>query len=291
MAPEVFCPSCGLVSAPDARFCSGCGRSLGAAPPGFPNVGGGTTDAIPYGYPPAFPPPVGPTRIDQARDRTRLGLLFLIIGLALGWIPYIGALGGILSIIGLILVFMGREGFGPAHRWFVVLGAALFVIAFLITIIGSVVIVFSIVGEFADTTLSNAQIGSAVQNAVLGIFVLALVAAILSGLAHVFVVFDLGDDRNRIVLWVGFVASITISVAIFAIVYPQLSNAISQATSGSTLNSTPITNLENESTLLGLLQGIPALLFLVAYYRAWLDTGRSTVEPRVGSGLPPPAAT
>src|SRR5947208_2330975 len=48
-------------------------------------------------------------------DNTKTGLLLLIIGLALSWIPFIGAIGGLVALIGALLVILGREAFGREH--------------------------------------------------------------------------------------------------------------------------------------------------------------------------------
>src|SRR5947209_19568709 len=48
-------------------------------------------------------------------DNTRTGLLLLIIGLALSWIPFIGGLAGLVALIGALLVILGRGAFGREH--------------------------------------------------------------------------------------------------------------------------------------------------------------------------------
>src|SRR5947199_10596693 len=43
------------------------------------------------------------------------GLLLLVIGVLIAWIPFAGFIGGIVGFIGGILVLVGRETFGTDH--------------------------------------------------------------------------------------------------------------------------------------------------------------------------------
>jgi len=87
-------------------------------------------------------------------------------------------------------------------------------------------------------------------------------------LAAVIVVYDLADGTTRTLLWLGFVLGCAISIATVAYLLPQIQQAISQATSGSTLDPGPINSLETTATVLGIAKIVPDLLFAWAYLRA-----------------------
>src|SRR3989454_9783755 len=95
-------------------FCTNCGSPLSAGTP------------APSGAPPMYPAPGAyggampglPSAWDVGRrkqiDRTKTGLLLLLIGGVLSWIPILGVFGGGLLLLRGILVVLGRKGVGPA---------------------------------------------------------------------------------------------------------------------------------------------------------------------------------
>src|SRR5207244_12017557 len=96
-------------------FCTNCGSPLSAGTP------------APSGAPPMYPAPGAyggampglPSAWDAERrkqiDRTKTGLLLLLIGGLISWIPIVGILGGLLSLIGAILGILGRKAFRFIH--------------------------------------------------------------------------------------------------------------------------------------------------------------------------------
>src|SRR5207245_10769581 len=75
-------------------------------------------------------------------DNTKTGLLLLIIGLAISWIPFIGAIGGLVALIGALLVILGREAFGREHDRNAILALIVFFVVIGVTIVGFVVVLF-----------------------------------------------------------------------------------------------------------------------------------------------------
>jgi hypothetical protein len=73
------------------------------------------------------------------------------------------------------------------------------------------------------------------------------------------------------------IAAVTISV-----VYPLIANAVTQATSGTVINTSPLTNLQGEEVLLGTAPIVPDMMFLWAYART---------RSRVTYGRSPPSPT
>src|SRR5881628_1883343 len=131
-------------------FCTNCGSPLPAGTP------------APSGAPPMYPAPGAyggampglPSAWDVGRrkqiDRTKTGLLLLLIGGLISWIPIIGLLGGVLLLVGAILVILGRKAFGSTHARNVVLAIVLFFVGIIIGVIAGVlfgVAVFSAVAS------------------------------------------------------------------------------------------------------------------------------------------------
>jgi hypothetical protein len=206
--------------------------------------------------------------IVRDRDRTVTGLLLLVIGIALSWIPYISFIGFILALIGIILVILGRRAYGPEHHRYVVVGGVLFVIAILATVGLTIGLVVALIGQVTVTGSSVSLASGALQSDFEAFFIGAAVVGILGGLSRVILVYGLSDRTTRILLWAGFAVSVALSLIVLLVLYPQIVTAVNQATSGSTINNTPLTNLQTESTLLGLSNVLPALLFAWAYWRA-----------------------
>src|SRR5213592_907352 len=109
MAGSVTCPRCGAANSPGTMFCVNCGSALSAG-------AGGPPAAAPM-YPGAMPglPSAWDAERRKQIDRTKTGVLLLLIGTLIGWLPIIGVLGGLLVLIGAILVILGRKAFGAAH--------------------------------------------------------------------------------------------------------------------------------------------------------------------------------
>ena len=105
-----------------AAFCSNYGSPLQGSPPtlaksrGTPSGAPYTPRAHTYDTPTAFSYDDDVNYHKRREiDRTKTGLLLLIVGLLVGPVPFIGIIGGILEIIGAILVILGRNAFGKPH--------------------------------------------------------------------------------------------------------------------------------------------------------------------------------
>src|SRR5881296_1093241 len=139
-------------------FCTNCGSPLsaGTSPSGAPPM-----YAAPGAYPGAMPglPSAWDSERRKQIDRTKTGLLLLLIGGLISWIPIIGLLGGVLLLIGAILVILGRKAFGSTHARNVVLAIVLFFVGIIIGVIAGVlfgVAVFSAVASQNPSTAASA---------------------------------------------------------------------------------------------------------------------------------------
>ena len=288
------CPRCGTALVPGANFCQGCGGAVatavpGSAPPpmGQTPLASATFGAPPpvYGAPTPYAPlPPGvvfiPSTIVRDRDRTVTGLLLLVIGIALSWIPYVDIIGGLIALIGIIMVFMGRRAFGPEHHRDVLAGGVLFLISILATIGLTIGLVAALLSAATVSTTGTVTLnGSMLQGDLQVFFIGAAVVGIIGGLSRVILVYALSDRTSRILLWAGFFLSVAISIVVLLVLYPQIVSAVNSATSGTTYNNGPISSLTTEADLLGAINVLPALLFAWAYWRAREEALRRTTAP------------
>ena len=288
-----MCPDCGYPTVPGGNFCQRCGRpfgaaaSAGAAP--FATTGaplpssGYAAPAYPappaYAAPPAGPPTL-PGSIVVARDRTVTGLLLLVIGIALSWIPDVSIIGDILAFIGIILLIVGRDGYGPEHRRYVVVGGTLFILTLIAALALAVWFVIAFLGSLSLNSSGTVTISaSAIESDLFVFFVGIAIVGILGALSRVIMVYALADRTTRILLWAGFAASVVFSLVILAVIYPQIVTAVNQATSGSTFNNGPLNSLQTQSTVLGLVNVLPTLLTAWAYWRAREEALARTNSP------------
>src|SRR6267378_769391 len=116
----VICPRCGASNAPQARYCMTCGTAL--APTAPPAQQPPPQPAYPYAMQPVqpyyqFQQPQNAWEVARTNkiNNSLTGLLLLVIGVLISWIPFAGAIGGIVGFAGAILVLVGREPFGEAH--------------------------------------------------------------------------------------------------------------------------------------------------------------------------------
>src|SRR5438132_13020889 len=133
----VTCPRCGASNTPVARFCSTCGNPLLTVPALTPPLMGyappPAQQYYPYQYPANYWEVVRTNKINNSLT----GLLLLVIGVLIVWVPFAGFIGGIVGFIGAILVLTGREPFGADHVRNTTLALIFFVVGIAVTIFGS----------------------------------------------------------------------------------------------------------------------------------------------------------
>ncbi len=133
----VTCPRCGASNTATARFCSTCGTSLVTVPaPTPPAMGYAPPPAAQQYYPYQYPANYWEVARTNKVNNTLTGLLLLVIGVLIAWIPFAGFIGGIVGFIGGILVLVGREPFGADHVRNATLALIFFVVGIAVTIFG-----------------------------------------------------------------------------------------------------------------------------------------------------------
>ncbi len=290
MAAPNFCSRCGFSNQPSSAFCEKCGNPMvaGAAPP---------TGAAG----PQWGPPYGSMAGMETRkevDRTRLGVLLLLIGALIGWVPYVNFVAFILFLIGAILVILGRRAFGADHARNVMLSIVLFIagiVAFIALAVYFAVQLFTAIAPgFQQGNPDPAVVREALRTAFSNLLIGSVFVSAILGFAYVLFTYAIQDRMGRILLWAGYVAYVAIAVAVYLILAPAIADAVTQAFASGTYDPAPINALQGRQLLFGLLNVIPYLLFAAAFYLVWSRISRGELPARAGqptASSPPPPAT
>lgn len=282
MAAEIRCPRCGAANRPDTAFCVNCGSPLAA----------GATGTAPM--PPPYPSgaPGYPSFVDQGRqkqiDRTKTGVLLLLVGSLLTWIPFIGLLGSLLILIGAILVILGRKAFGPAHARNVTLSIVLFFLGIIIGAVGAVVVFASTFAAFGQTPTP-----ATIQGAFNNFLIVLVIAGIVGGLAQVFFTFALQNQTGRMLLLAAYVAGVVVAIAVWVVMSGAIAELIATACPGGTCSdaaaAAAASTFQGRVASLGLLNAIPSLLYAGAYYLVWNRIKSGEIPGPAGPpGMAPP---
>ncbi len=247
-----------------ARYCLTCGTPLVAgAPPVTPPV-----FSVPQQPPYPYYGSAGgywEHHLAGKIDNTRTGLLLLIIGLALSWIPFIGALGGLVALIGALLVILGREAFGREHARNTILALVFFFVGIGVIVAGALALFFAAFSYRAGPS-------GIVQPTFAWLGVITIIGGGVTGISEVLLTYSLQLSTGRILLWTAYAASIAISILNFLFIVPFFNGT------GTGLLVFPTVFL---TIFLGI---IPALLYAAAYYLA----RQRIVRREIPSPLTPP---
>jgi len=207
---------------------------------------------------------------------TRTGLLLIMIGVLVGIIAnismfltegeitalnYVTSIGGLLSLVGIILMVAGRKEFGERHGKFVVYAIVLFIISMVISaVLISISIFLALVQGFGG------------DSSVLSyIFYVIPIGAILGGLNYIFLLYELENKEGKIVLFVAFIVTIITSIIMTINIIPIYEETIGSIYSHfGEITSSDITSLTSEFTQkissAGIYGVINSVLILIAIY-------------------------
>jgi len=226
-----------------------------------------------------WPAPAVPSAVASDRERTVTGLLLLVIGFALIWIPYVAFVADLIVLIGIIFLILGRHAYGPVHHRNVVIGGVLFLVTIVAALGLAIWFAAALIGQLV-TNINTVNVATgALQNDFAVLFIGTAILGVVGSFVRVILPYALADRTTTLLLWTGFALSVAVSILILAILYPQIASAISQSTSGTEFNPGPLNSLQTTSTLLGLLNIVPSLLFAWAYYRAREEAVRRRGDP------------
>jgi MFS family permease len=177
-------------------------------------------------------------------NNTLTGLLLLVIGALVAWLPFAGFIGGIVGFIGAILVLVGRDPFGADHVRTTTLAIILFVVGIAVTIFGFFyALAYGITSGLGVNTVTLFSIVFVIGG---GIF----------GLSEVLITYSLQRSRGHTLLWTAYALSIILG-AVNILVSPFSSGGFWTLFFGTSIF--PFT---------GFLAAAPAALYGAAFYLA-----------------------
>jgi hypothetical protein len=155
--------------------------------------------AQPY-YPYQYPANYWEVARANKINNSLTGLLLLVIGVLIAWIPFAGFIGGIVGFIGAILVLVGREPFGADHIRNTTLALIFFVVGIAVTIFG-----------FFYTLAYGASSGLGVS-AVTLFSINFLIGGAILGLSEVLLTYSLQRNTGHMLLWTAYGLSIGVGL-------------------------------------------------------------------------------
>ncbi len=276
LSASSLCTRCGFQNQPGYQFCTNCGAPLG------PAAGAPPQAAAPPGYAPAAAYGYAPSVADYDRtkqiDRTKTGVLLLLIGTLLLWIPYdISVIGDLMIFVGAILIILGRKAFGPAHARNVVVSIILFVVGIFVVIVVAVIALIPSLPTLITPggAITPAGLAAAQSAALAG----GIGSAVVIGLAEVLFTYALQRQTGRILLWAGYGANLAVSIALYALMSPIYASVVTNA---------DLTAATGQQLAYGLLIVVPSILFAAADYLAWSRISRREIPAAAAPpGMPP----
>jgi MFS family permease len=226
-------------------------------------------------------------------DRTKTGVLLLLVGTLIGWLPFIGVVGSLLVLIGAILVILGRKAFGATHSRNVMISILLVIVGIIIVAVAAVILVSATAASLLGGTPSQ----SAVTNGFNTFLIIAAIGAIVGGLASVFFTYAIQNKTGRMLLLGGYAAGIIIQIAIFVIVSQAIGSIVATMFPGGTYDPAAAVaataDFSSRVQVLGYLSAIPALIYAGAYYIVWTRINKgeipaATTAPPMGPAPMPP---
>lgn len=228
--------------------------------------------------------------------RAKTGLLLLAIGIFLGLgnlLVYVrgtsvfgnmllalgllglSVVGGILSIIGAVLVILGREVFGKTHSSQVLWSVGLFLGGIAIAVISGLLFGLALVESLRNGGSARLQdsLVSSFYTALIG----SLIGGAISGLAYVFVTYSLQRSQGRIVLWAAYVATVVVNLVALFHFSSQVPTAVQSGFSSGAPNLVPIFSLQAKIGSFTSLNSILTAAYGVAYLLVWSRINRGEI--------------
>jgi hypothetical protein len=220
-------------------------------------------------------------------DRTKTGLMLLLVGAVITVIPFVGFIGTILAAIGAILIILGRRAFGDRHSKYVLFSVGTYCFGFVVVVIAAIIFAFSI-ATAASTATSPSQLIPIVSSALNSFLIGVIVGGAITSFSFVLITYAIQNQTGRILLWLAYGVSLALEVAIFLIITPQFSSALNASIASGTYNSAPIDALRGQISSLGVVNLIPYTLYAIAYYLVYSRVNRGEIPPRTTNQPPTP---
>ena len=202
-------------------------------------------------------------------NNTLTGLLLLVVGVLISWIPLVGFIGGIVGFIGAILVLVGREPFGAEHVRNTTLAIIFFVVGIAVTIFG---FFYALVYSAASGIYGG-------PTSIVALFSLVFViGGAIFGLSEVLLTYSLQRVVGRQLLWMAYGVSIALNI-LNLLITPLSGGLFSTLFFGNGL-----------VLFTGLLSAVPAAIYATAFYLARERIVRHEIPPPLSQqdpGKPP----
>lgn len=252
--------------------------------------------------PPAYGPPAygyyaPPASLERGRqiDRTKTGILLLLIGTLLSWIPYAAAsiVGYLLIFVGAILVIVGRKAFGEKHSRNVVVSLVMFIVGIIAYVVLALFVIFALVaGAFGVITDPTTAINN-MMGAVYVFLVGSIILSAVIGIAEVLFTYALQNPLGRILLWAGFASGLGVQIVIIALALP----IIPDIAGPSDVNQDAVNAILALGASYWFLGVLSSACFAAADYIAWSRINRGEIPapatpppmPAMAPPTPPPA--
>ncbi len=203
-------------------------------------------------------------------NRTRAGIVLLIIGQVMAIIPVVSLLSGFPFVAGAVLIFIGRKVFSKSHQSHVARSIVLLVLGAIAT---SGIIIWSYVSANTNRFSLSSDYTT--------IAVALLVGNGVLGLGLVFLTYALQPYRGKLLLWLAYLSTLPLIALVYSVF-------ISQAQSGNPPTS-------DEMATWGLLLGTPSILYANAYYLGLSRLEKKlipeTISPPPQQSAPPQKTT
>jgi len=272
--PTRYCPKCGHANQAQFQFCASCSSPL-------PPVMAAPVPMVMSMPPPGYAwTPYGWQDVERQKqiDRTKTGVMLLMVGFALSWIPLVGIVGGFMVFIALFFVVLGRKAFGPAHARNVIVGVILWlsgvVLVIIITFLGALRLFGSGFGSPPTTADFVAFFDFVFYGAIIG--------AAISGLMTVLFGLGLSEKKGKVLLFAGYVSAIIISGLLFLLLRQSIVDMVQNVNQLTALN-----RLNSQTTLLSVGSVVSNTMYALAFYLIYNRIKRREIP---AGGAQPPMA-
>jgi hypothetical protein len=224
---------------------------------------------------------------------TQTGLLLLTIGFGLAIISILireaclmsilALVVLILSIIGILFIFLDRKSFSERHRKFASLSFGLYILAAILVVL---VVIITVLAAFDLATSSTGQTISGEAtidffNTMKDIAYMSMIIAVIYGIARTLLVHELEDKAGRIFLYGALVVIIAFTLIATIAVVVAVDSIILNIGNLSAISVDDFASLTEGLDALIIydyLAIIPNLLYMIAFYIAYRNVDRITAE-------------
>lgn len=220
-------------------------------------------------------------------ERTKTGLLLLLIGVIVGVIPIIGIVGLVLAVVGTILVILGRRAFGDKHSTYVLISVGVYIFGFIIVFFVALIFAISIASA-AGTATSRSMLIQIMTSALNSLIIGVIIGGAITSFSYVLFTYAIQNQVGRILLWTAYGVSLALEAAIFLIITPQISTALSASIATGSFDPAPINALRAQISSFEILNLIPYGLYALSYFIVYSRINRGEIPARASTQPPMP---